>query len=110
MLKKFVAVTLILSMSACTSMRPIDKTAVSTNIEAGDSVKIVTKDEREVEFKVIEVSDTSIIGETESVPKDEIASIKKKKIDPGKTAVVGAYGYFLVSIIILTAKLLSALP
>lgn len=110
MLKKFIAVTLILSMSACTSMKPIDKTAVNTNVEAGDNVKIVTKDDRQVEFMVVEVTDTSIVGQTESVPKDEIASIKKKKIDAGKTAVVGAYGYFLVSIIILAAKLVSALP
>ena len=110
MLKKFVAVTLILSMSACTSMKPIDKAAVNTDIEAGDNVRIVTRDDRQVEFKVVDISDTSIIGQTESVPKDEIASIKKKKVDPGKTAVVGAYGYILVSAIIFVAKIVSAVP
>jgi hypothetical protein len=110
MLKKFIVVALILSISACSSMYPIDKTAVNTEIEAGDKVRIVTKDAKEIEFQVREVSDTSIVGQTESVQKDEIETIEKKQISPIKTVFAGIITLGVVGFANLAAEVTALLP
>jgi len=61
---------------------------IQSLITPGDTVKIVTKDNREIEFVVVEVSDEAIIGENETVLFTDISTLEKMNVSAGKNALV----------------------
>lgn len=86
-----------LATSGCTTFKPITGAAnpqltddlVARNIKAGDTVKIITKDGRDLKFKVDQVGAETISGENQTVSFQEIAKLEKRKISAGKTTVLG---------------------
>jgi hypothetical protein len=56
---------------------------VQSVIEPGDKVKIVTDDNEETTFVVVEVTDESIVGESETVLFTDIKRLKKQTRSAG---------------------------
>lgn len=92
-MKCFVTWILMITLTACTTMRPIDAnpTDLSQRIAAGgllkpgDRVTIETKDRQTYEFEVMVLSATSIDGKHQSVRIDQVASIHKRVTSGKKT-------------------------
>jgi len=61
---------------------------IQSVLKQGDTVKIVTKDNREIEFIVVEVSDEAIIGENETVLFTDISTLEKMSVSAGKNTLV----------------------
>ncbi len=59
----------LLSYSCAPTYHPVypEPVNINTIIKPGESVKITTKDEKEYEFEVVEITDDAIVGETEKV-------------------------------------------
>jgi len=57
---------------------------IQSVIKQGDTVRIVTKDNREIEFIVIEVSDEAIIGENETVLFTDIFILEEMSVSTGE--------------------------
>ena len=97
----------------CTTFKPITGAAspqltndlVARSIKAGDTVKIITKDGRDLKFKVEQVAAETISGENQSVSFQEIATLEKRKISGGKTTALcmGVAGIVFVGVSIAVA-------
>ena len=61
---------------------------IQSVVEPGDTVKMVTKDNREIEFIVVEVSDEAIIGETEKVLFTDISKLEEMSVSAGENVLV----------------------
>jgi len=59
---------------------------IQSLLKKGDTVRIVTKDNREIEFIVIEVSDEAIIGENEKVLFTDIFILEEMSVSAGENA------------------------
>lgn len=99
-----VAFSLILASCASHTEVYPDPVNIQSVIQAGDKVKIVTKDNQEAEFVVIEVNDEYIIGENIKVPLKDITGMKEETVSAGKNALfitiltVGLAGAALVGV------------
>ncbi len=72
---------------------------IQSVLKQGDTVKIVTKDDREIEFIVVEVSDEAIIGENETVLFTDISKLEEKGLsEKGKNALVITGKILLISL------------
>ena len=79
-----------LVFSSCTSYKPIDiQDKFKDKVQKGDTVRIITKDGRELVFKVLDIDEESITGENQQVSFDEIARMEKRQISKGKTTALG---------------------
>ena len=87
----------IMAASGCKTYTPISKAGspqftserVAENLKAGDTVKIITKDGKELKFKVEQIGAETISGEKQSVAFQEIARLEKRKVSAGKTTALG---------------------
>jgi len=61
---------------------------IQSVVKPGDTVKMVTKDNREIEFVVVEVSDEAIIGENETVNFRDISKLEEMSVSAGKNVLV----------------------
>jgi len=61
---------------------------IQSILKQGDTVKIVTKDNREIEFVVVEVSDEAIIGENETVLFTDISKLEEMSVSAGENILV----------------------
>jgi len=61
---------------------------IQSVVEPGDTVKMVTKDNREIEFVVVEVSDEAIIGENETVYFRDISKLEEMSVSAGKNVLI----------------------
>lgn len=61
---------------------------IQSNIQPGDTVKIVTKDNEETEFVVVEVTDEAIVGESQTVAFTNITILEKQTASAGKNFLV----------------------
>jgi hypothetical protein len=88
---------------SCTSYRVIKlPNNVQEMLQKGDTVKITTKDGRELKFKITNVTTEAIISENQRVLFSEIARVEKRQISAGKTAALGGgilVGGFLAFVI-----------
>lgn len=81
---------------SCTSYRAIKvPDDVQRTLQKGDSVKIVTKDGRELSFEVIDITAEAIIGDKQRILFSDIDRLEKRQFSPGKTA--GLTGGILVA-------------
>jgi len=79
---------------------------IQSLLRQGDTVKIVTKDNREIEFKVVEVSDEAIIGENETVLFTDISKLEEKGLsEQGKNALVITGKILLITLYVAAAGL-----
>jgi len=61
---------------------------IQSVIEPGDKVKIVTDDNEETTFLVVEVTDESIVGESETVLFTDIKRLKKQTGSAGENFLI----------------------
>ncbi len=100
----FLFFIVIIMLSACTAMRPIEPTPleVKQQFKIGETIKVYTTDETVITFKVVEISEEAIVGTHETIPFKDIVKVEKKKISVAKTAAVGgtvaisAYGTLVI--------------
>ena len=93
-----------LLVSSCTSLRVVQiSDNITSDIHEGDRVKIVTKDGRDVEFKVISVTSEGVIGDNQQVIRfSDVAKLEKEELSVLKTAgltggiVLGAVGLLFI--------------
>ena len=108
MLKKhMVALIVLLTLAGCVAHKYRDlhyQTGGSPpyKITVGDTVNILTSDAREHEFKVIEVTDTGIIGEDIEIAYSDIRVARAKQVNTGETV-----GNWLSSISVAVLVLMS---
>jgi preprotein translocase subunit YajC len=96
-----VLVVLAFIFMSCTSHRLVNPQPQSLHNElnAGDTVRIVTKEGRHVQFKIVEIRADSIFSQKERIAFGEIAKIEKQKVDAAKTTgavILGAAGVLAV--------------
>jgi len=60
---------------------------IQSVVKKGDTVKIVTEDNKEIEFVVVEVSDEAIIGENEKVLFTNISILEKMSVSTGENVI-----------------------
>ncbi len=94
-----------LLVSSCTSLKVVQiSDNITSDIHAGDRVKIVTKDGRDVEFKVVSVTSEGVTGDNQQVIRfSDVAKLEKEEVSVLKTAgLAGAIvlGLFAVLFII----------
>lgn len=87
---------LLMMVSGCTTTRniPLDEQAsLTSQIEPGQSVEITLKNGETFRLRVLEVHADAIVGEEQTVRIDDIASIGKVRLHPGRTfgAVLGGF-------------------
>jgi hypothetical protein len=98
-MRRFVVMAAIISLGGCTTPRPIEGTSNELQsrisygglLEAGDRILIVTTDNKTHKFRVREISAGFIVGRKDSVPVDQVVSLKRREFSLGKTlSLVGA--------------------
>jgi hypothetical protein len=80
--------------AGCTTLQPVtgnpaavqQRIASGALLKPGDHVVVLTKDGRTHDFKVTSVSASTVEGRYQSISIDQIASIQKRKLSVGKTA------------------------
>jgi hypothetical protein len=83
-----VVLIICLLVASCTSYKvvPISDN-IGSDIHEGDRVKIVTKDGRDLEFKVVSVTSEGVIGENQQVIRfSDVAKLEKEEVSAAKTA------------------------
>lgn len=75
-------------LSSCTSYKVVQiPDNIESEIHEGDTVKIVTKDGRDLEFKVVSVTSEGVIGENQQVIRfSDVAKLEKREVSAIKTA------------------------
>ena len=68
-------------LCACTSMR-----VMTSPPAAGDTIRVVTRDQRELSLKVDRIDADRICSDRECVRTEEVATLEKKEFDGLKTA------------------------
>ena len=93
-----------LLVSSCTSFKVVQiSDNITSDIHEGDSVKIVTKDGRDVEFKVVSVTSEGVTGDNQQVIRfSDVAKLEKEEVSVLKTAgltggiVLGLLGLLII--------------
>ncbi len=78
----FVLLTFFVSCSPFASYVGIknNPSSIQTLIEPGDKVKIITKDDEEISFVVVEVTDDAILGESDRVQFTNVGKLQKETV------------------------------
>ncbi len=117
-----------LMLVSCTSFKVIKPDDIQAGLKAGDTVKIVTKDGRDLELKIVTVTSEALVGtpvssvgtaeaggvKDQRVEFSEIAKLEKREISPGKTVglvaliLAGVAAFVLISIAVAIASLTPA--
>ena len=78
--------TISLISASCASHTAVypEPVNIQSVIEPGDTVRIVTKDNEETEFVVIEVTEEAIVGESETVLFTDIVKLQEQTVSAGE--------------------------
>jgi hypothetical protein len=100
-----VFVMLAFILASCTSYKLINRQpeALHTELDIGDSVKIVTKDGRHLQFQIVEIRADSLFSEQHQIAFGEIVKIEKQKVDAAKTTgavLLGSVGIISLAFLI----------
>ncbi len=93
-----------LLLSSCTSLRVVQiSDKITSDIHEGDRVKIVTKDGRDLEFKVVSVTSEGVTGDNQQAIRfSDVAKLEKEELSVVKTAgltggiVLGVVGLLII--------------
>jgi hypothetical protein len=82
--------TLSLISASCASHTAVypEPVNIQSVIKPGDTVKIVTKDNKETEFLVVEVTDEAIVGENETVLFADITKLEEETVSAGENFLI----------------------
>lgn len=92
MFKKIVALLLIISLTACTTLVPIPatKAGMMSTLKPEDTVHITTRNHEQLVEKIHNITVKGLVTkEGDVIQYQDITDIKKKKISPLKTAGLG---------------------
>jgi len=80
--------------TSCTSYRVIkaEPNAMRTNLNVGDSVKIITKDGQQWQFIVVEIRADSLFSAHRGIAFDDVAKIESKTENDSGRHVANAFG------------------
>lgn len=90
-LRRVCLLVFIACLSACTTMRsipPLPK-EVNANFEIGEVIRVYTKDDTIITFKVVEITSNAIVGAREKIPFTEIVKVEKEELSVLKTTAIG---------------------
>ena len=81
-----------LLVSSCTSFKVMQiSDNITSDIHEGDRVKIVTKDGRDVEFKVVSVTSEGVTGDNQQVIRfSDVAKLEKAEVSVPRIQVASA--------------------
>jgi hypothetical protein len=119
--KILIALLLLALLGGCTTLRPVDMPPdqlqhliVSEGLLApGDRVRLVTTDDREYRFRVVEIDVERglIIAKDASVPIEDVVAVETREFSKGKTAALtgGALAaWVIILILVAPAAILAA--
>jgi len=90
--KYFSLMVLVVSLIAasCASHTAVypEPVNIQSVIKPGDTVKIVTKDNEETSFVVIEVTDEAIVGENQTVLFTDITKLQEQTVSAGENFLI----------------------
>jgi len=117
-MKANVCLLLILCITGCTSMQPVEmepeqlrqKIVAGELLKAGDKARIFTTDEAQHEFRVRSVTDEMVIGDEDRIPVDEIVAVETREFSGGRTLLLGAGSVSILYIIAILVASVAALP
>jgi hypothetical protein len=110
-MKRFTVLGLIICLIGCTTLQPVSGNPASLQqrissgelLKRGDNVDILTKDGRTHIFSVKSVSASTISGQSESIWIDQVALIRKRKLNVGETALAVGLGVVVVAAVVVVA-------
>ena len=85
--KKCIAVVLIVTFVAmsCTSYKVAKLPGIENRVKVGETIRVVTTDGRDVQFKVTGITADTIVGENHHILLSDITTLERRRISPGKT-------------------------
>ncbi len=94
----FIIITSFLAYSCAPTYDPVypEPVNIKTIIKPGDSVKITTKDKKEYEFIVVDITEDAIVGESEKVLFTEINKLQEMTVTSGENTSRGVVGTILI--------------
>ena len=92
-LLSMVLVTTLMSVS-CTSYKAVQVPILESHLKEGDTVRVVTTDNRDVRFKITNLTPDAIDGENQHILLKDIVTLEKQQISAAKTS--GLVGGILV--------------
>jgi hypothetical protein len=112
-----VVLIICLLVASCTSYKVVQiSDNIGSDIHEGDRVKIVTKDGRDLEFKVVSVTSEGVIGDNQQVIRfSDVAKLEKQEVSAAKTAglaggiVLGLAALFVILLAVAVSAALSGL-
>jgi len=102
-----VVLVICLLLASCTSYKVVQiPDDIGSDIHEGDIIKIVTRDGRDLEFKVVSVTSEGIIGENQQVVHfSDVAKLEKQEVSATKTAGLIVLGLAALFVILLAVAL-----
>lgn len=88
-LRSVLATLLMVSLVACSTMRPlqtVSPAAIHETVTVGDTVEVLHVNGRWFRFKVLELSETEIAGGGQRISLDRIEALQVKEVSAAKTA------------------------
>ena len=82
---------------------------VPADLSVGDKVQILTSSSQQLEFEVVEITDSAVVGEHVVVPFEQIVDIKLEEVDAVETTLAVGFSAFSVVAIGVMVWLLFAL-
>jgi hypothetical protein len=85
---KIISMTLITAFvfMSCTSYKVVKfPHNIHSDLHEGDTVKIVTKDGRDLTFQLVAITSEAMIGKDQRIFFSEIDTVEKKHVSVGKT-------------------------
>ena len=110
-MKCFTVLGLIICLIGCTTLQPVpgspaalqQRIASGELLKRGDNVYLLTKDGRTHIFSVRSVSASTIDGQHESIPIDQVALVDKRKTNVGMTALAVGLSVVVVAAVVVVA-------
>jgi hypothetical protein len=110
-MKRFTVLGLIICLIGCTTLQPVpgspaalqQRIASGELLKRGDDVYLLTKDGRTHIFSVRSVSASTIDGQHESIPIDQVVRVDKRKLNAGMTARAVGLSVVVVAAVVVVA-------
>ncbi len=94
----FIIIFTFLAYSCAPTYTPVypEPVNIKTIIKTGDTVKVTTKDNKEYEFIVVEITEDAIVGESEKVLFTEIDKLQELTLTSGENTARGGAATVLI--------------
>jgi len=107
-----------MALAGCTSLKPVDMPADSLRadirkgnlVHPGDRIEVTTNEGDRIRLTVVELKDDQIVGKQAALPVDEVAALKTREVDGGRTAVLASSTTAVAILIILALSSLTFMP